>query len=77
MLFAEILKNHIKPKTKEDYSQICDFFNDFNPEALFSIQRIAKVGKYQFNLVPGQWYNPAQIAYILSGFLNDSKNKKL
>jgi len=29
MLFAEILKNYLKPKTKEEYNEICNYFNDF------------------------------------------------
>lgn len=77
MLFAEILKNYLRPTLKEDYNSICEYFNDFKAESLFSIQRIARMGKSEFNLQPGKWYNPAQIAYILSGFLNESKDKQL
>lgn len=53
MMFAEIIKNYLKPKTKEEYSKICDYFNDFRPDALLSIQKIAKIGKSEFNLKPG------------------------
>lgn len=70
MLFAQILRDYLQPKNCEEYAEICEFFNDFKCQMPFSIQRIARLGKKEFNLVPGQWYNPAQISYILSGFLN-------
>jgi len=44
---------------------------------VFSIQRIAKVGKQDFDLKPGEWYNPSQIAYILSDLLNETKAEEL
>lgn len=73
MLFAQLIKDYLKPKNSHDYELICSYFNDFTDSMPFSIQRIARLGKKEFNLSPGQWYNPAQIAYILSGFLNDAK----
>ena len=70
MLFAQFLRDYLRPASKDEYSEICEHFNDFHHDATFSIQKIARLGKKEFNLKPGQWYNPAQIAYILSGFMN-------
>ena len=33
---------------------------------MFSIQNIAKMAREEYELPPGKWYNPSQIAYILS-----------
>ena len=45
MLFAQILRDYLKPATKDEYTAICNNFNDFHHEAIFSIQKIAKLGK--------------------------------
>lgn len=29
MVFAEFLKTYLKPKKKQDYVEICEYFNDF------------------------------------------------
>lgn len=45
MLFAQILRDYLKPASKEDYTAICNHFNDFHSNATFSIQKIARLGK--------------------------------
>ncbi len=79
MLFAEILKRHKAmaketnsekklslQEDKKELQEILANFNDFDETAVFSIQNVARVAKKEYNLKPGDWYNPSQIAYILS-----------
>ena len=66
MLFAEVLKRHKNVQEKEKLTEILTNFSDFDEKAVFSIQNITRKARLEYGLKPGDWYNPSQIAYILS-----------
>ena len=53
-------------KTKEQIKQILALFDDYDEKQIFSIQNISKMAREEYDLLPGKWYNPTQIAFILS-----------
>lgn len=83
MAFAEGLRRHLIEtnklplKKKEDLKHIIQgFFDDDDMSAdlaPYSIQKISKIALSEFNLLPGEWYTPIRICYILGLLHNEKK----
>jgi hypothetical protein len=78
MAFAEMIKEHKQIKTQGEMGEIIEMFNDFDNRKPFSIQNINKLARREYGILPGDWYNPSQIAHILSllnqNYLENSLN---
>lgn len=72
MLLAEILKTHTRASNCQEIKHIAYHFKDCK-EAALSIHRVANEGHRYFGIDPGKWYNPSQIAYVLSDILEKCK----
>jgi len=76
MAFAEMIKTHRKVTDPEEMLEILNLFNDFDKTQPFSIQNISKIARKDFGIMPGDWYNPSQISYILSKLHRNSLQEK-
>ncbi|EAR87942.2 peptidase family C54 protein (macronuclear) [Tetrahymena thermophila SB210] len=83
MAFAEGLRRHLVEnkklvvKKKEDLRVIIEGFLDDDQKCIdfapYSIQKISKIALSDFNLLPGEWYTPIRICYILGLLHNERK----
>lgn len=78
MLFAQILQEHRKNQLGilPEKQELLNMFNDVDKSSPFSIQNISKAARKIYNIQPGQWYNPSQIANILAGLFETNCSSK-
>ncbi|KAM3129492.1 Cysteine protease atg4a [Paramecium bursaria] len=84
MLIAQFIKQHLKSyfdidinKYNELVYEIIQTFDDSNEEKVFSIQNIMQEGLKEIKKLPGDWYSPNQIVYVLQCLLNKSRLEQL
>jgi len=75
MLFAEVIKHHLKRTLKSEILNILTFFSDFDKTQPFSIHKIARIARIEYGLKPGDWYNPSQISFILAELHEEALSK--
>lgn len=66
MAFAEIMKEHLLLVNENYMLGIIELFNDCDETKPFSILNVARVAQKIYGLMPGDWYNPSQISYVLA-----------
>ncbi len=66
MAFAQLIRRHKQITSIEAMAEVMEWFNDFDASQPFSIQKISKLARKEFGVLPGDWYNPSQISHILS-----------
>lgn len=66
MLFAQVIKTHLRLIDRADIIKILTMFSDFDKSQPFSIHKIARLARIEYGLKPGEWYNPSQISFVLS-----------
>ena len=66
MALAQMMKRHLRVESQEQMGPIIELFSDVDKEQPFSIHSISKAARREFGLLPGDWFNPSQIAHVLA-----------
>jgi cysteine protease ATG4 len=66
MAFAQMLRRHRQITTPEQMAEVIALFNDMDKGQPFSIHAISRLARMEYGLMPGDWYNPSQIANTLA-----------